>query len=260
MQDDLYRREYTKEFVSRWDDLIGWEGRREGENGFFEQLLEDHNCRRVADVAAGTGYHAITLAEAGFESVATDGSENMIDQTKANARRLGIKLAGTEVVDWRDLDERFGAASFDAMLCLGNAFTHLFDHDARVDSLSAMYRALRPGGVLVIDHRNYDAMLQKGYSSKHKHYYTGDGVEARPVEIDEGKVRFEYSYPDGAKHHLTMFPLRRSYMSGLLREMGFDQVTCYGDFEEDFSPDAVDFFQQVAIKPARANGNGNGRH
>ncbi|QPC44389.1 class I SAM-dependent methyltransferase [Kaustia mangrovi] len=256
MQDDLYRREYTKEFVSRWDDLIGWEGRREGENGFFEQLLEENNCRSVADVAAGTGYHAITLAEAGFDAVAADGSANMIEQTKANAERLGVKLAGAKMCEWQNLDKTFGAEAFDAMVCLGNAFTHLFDHDERVDALKAMYRALKPGGVLVIDQRNYDAMLEEGYSSKHKHYYTGDGVEARPVELSEDKVRFEYSYPDGAKHYLTMFPLRREYLSGLMREVGFRPVICYGDFEENFDADDVDFFQQVAFKPKAANGNG----
>ena len=72
MQNDTYKREYTREFVSRWDSLIGWDSRAEGENGFFERILRHHNCKQVADIAAGTGFHAIRLAHAGFEATASD--------------------------------------------------------------------------------------------------------------------------------------------------------------------------------------------
>ena len=250
MHNELYKREYTKEFVARWDDLIGWDGRRAGERGFFERLLAHRRVRRIADIAAGTGYHAITLADRGFEVVAADGSENMIEQTRRNAERFGVDLADLVVVDWRELDRRFGEGAFDAMLCLGNAFTHLFQHEARLQALRAMHRTLRPGGLLVLDHRNYDRILDQGYSSKHQHYYTGDGVEVRPVEVNPKQVRFEYLYPDQRKYYLTLFPLRREYTSALLREAGFAEVTCYGDFEDSFDPDEVDFIQQVARKAA----------
>src|SRR3546814_7394851 len=63
MSNDTYKREYTREFVSRWDRLIGWNSRAEGENGFFERLLRRHDCREVADIAAGTGFHAISRSE-----------------------------------------------------------------------------------------------------------------------------------------------------------------------------------------------------
>lgn len=250
MHSELYKREYTGEFVSRWDDLIGWDGRRAGEDGFFERLLRDRGCNRVADVAAGTGFHAITLAADGFEVVAADGSAAMIDQTRRNAERHGVDLADTAVVDWRELDRQFGAAAFDAMLCLGNAFTHLFEHDERLAALRSMRRALRPGGVLVVDHRNYDRILDHGYSSKHRHYYTGSGVEVRPVEVTPKMVRLEYAYPDRRRYHLSLFPLRRAYAASLLAEAGFGEVASYGDFEAPFDADDVDFIQQVAVKRA----------
>ena len=46
-----YTKEYTKDFVSYWDDLIGWEGREKGENGFFQRLLTAHDARTVLPVA-----------------------------------------------------------------------------------------------------------------------------------------------------------------------------------------------------------------
>jgi SAM-dependent methyltransferase len=248
MHNDRYQEEYTADFVSRWDELIGWDGRREGEGRFFEDLLHGNGCKRIADIASGTGYHAVTLAEAGFEVIATDGSAEMIDQTRRNASRRGTRLAGSEVADWRGLDEPFGEEAFDAVLCLGNAFTHLFEHAARLQALRAMHRVLRPGGLLVLDHRNYDRLLDEGYSSKHRHYYTGDGVEAHPVEISEKIVRFEYRYPDDRTFHLNMFPLRRTYMLRVLKQAGFDHVESFGDFVKLNGQPDVDFIQHVARK------------
>lgn len=249
MHNEHYRREYTKEFVSRWDKLIGWDSRAASENGFFHGLLHKHNCRSVADVAAGTGFHAVMLARQGFDVTATDGAAEMVEKTRANAVAHGIDLVDIREADWRDLHRVFSPNSFDALVCLGNAFTHLFEEQARRDALEAMFEVVRPGGLVVIDQRNYDKILDQGYSSKSRYYYVGDGVSARPVEIDDSKVRFEYSYADGNKFHLTMFPLRQNYLTRLLEEAGFRDIERYGDFEPNYDFDDVDFVQQVAFKP-----------
>ncbi|WP_026989549.1 class I SAM-dependent methyltransferase [Fodinicurvata sediminis] len=249
MHNEHYKHEYTEEFASRWDDLIGWEGRQEGEAGFFEKLLEQHNCQRVADIATGTGYHAVTLAlNTDLDVVATDGSANMIEQTKRNAKQHNADLEDIAVVDWRELADHYGEESFDALLCLGNAFSHLFEHEARVEALEAMFKALRPGGILVLDHRNYDRILDEGFSTKHEFYYTGDNVDARPVEISPQVMRFEYTYPDKSKYHLNLFPLRYNYMVKTMKEAGFKDVESYGDFTKPYKTNEVDFIQQVAIK------------
>src|SRR3546814_18357072 len=86
MSNDTYKREYTREFVSRWDRLIGWNSRAEGENGFFERLLRRHDCREVADIAAGTGFHAIRLADAGFAVTASDGPDPHIGRASLRGR------------------------------------------------------------------------------------------------------------------------------------------------------------------------------
>lgn len=249
MQNDHYKREYTREFVSRWDRLIGWDSRAEAENGFFERLLRNNNCRTVADIASGTGFHAIRLAHAGFDVTASDGAETMIKQTVRNAAGMDVELADTRVVDWRELHQAFGSNKFDALVCLGNAFTHLFEEEARRTALESMRTVLRPGGLLILDHRNYDKILDRGYSSKHRYYYVGNGVDARPAVIRNDLVKFEYAYEDGNKFHLSMFPLRRHYVRNLLDQSGFTNLTTYGDFDESFEPDEVDFFQQVAVKP-----------
>src|SRR3546814_15739223 len=95
MSNDTYKREYTREFVSRWDRLIGWNSRAEGENGFFERLRRRHDCREVADIAAGTGFHAIRLADAGFAGTATDGAATQIPPTERTTDDMGVAQIGT---------------------------------------------------------------------------------------------------------------------------------------------------------------------
>jgi len=174
----------------------------------------------------------------------------MVEKTKENADRHDVELQDIVLSYWQDLPERLGENRFDALICLGNAFTHLFEHDARVASLEGMYRTLKPGGVAIIDHRNYDSMLEKGFSTKHKYYYTGEGVDARPVELNDNIAKFCYTFPDGRQFSLSLYPLRVDYMTRLLKDAGFVDIVRYGDFETPYDSDDVDFIQQVFRKPA----------
>lgn len=252
LADDTYRKEYSKDFVSCWDDLIGWEGRAEGEAGFFHRLLNAYGVETVIDVASGTGFHSVVLAKDGFRVTACDGAPTMVEQTRRNAREHGVELADTAVVDWLDLKEKWGENRFDALICLGNAFTHLFEHESRREALDAMYAVLKPGGLIVVDHRNYDSILDHGYDSKHMYYYTGKGVDARPVVISRTLCKFQYSFPGGDEFTLQLYPLRQNYVRFLLEDAGFVDITRYGDFMRPYDHYDVDFVQQVAFKPLDA--------
>ena len=100
----------------------------------------------------------------------------------------------------------------------------------------------------MIDLRNYDAMLDKGFSSKHQSYYMGETVDVRPESVGEERVRLRYSYSDGSVHHLTVCPIRQEHVSELLREAGFRQVDRYGDFRADYEFYEPDSIIQVATK------------
>ena len=87
-----YARQYSADFVERWDELIDWEKRKAGEGGFFENLLRSHGVRSVIDVSTGSGFHAVQLKQAGFEVVATDGSSTMLTKARANFRKHGLDI------------------------------------------------------------------------------------------------------------------------------------------------------------------------
>lgn len=243
---DTYSDEYVRGFVEKWDELIDWEQRWATEGDFFIKMLRSHGVQRVLDVATGTGFHSVRLIEAGFDVVSADGSPHMLSRAFENARARGHVLR-TVQADWRWLNrDVFGR--FDAVICLGNSFTHLFEERDRRKALAEFYAGLVHDGILVLDQRNYDAILDHGFSSKHKFYYCGERVSAEPEHVDEGLARFRYAFSDGSTYHLNMFPLRKQYTRGLMSEVGFQAIDTFGDFQETYHENDPDFFVHVASK------------
>lgn len=243
---DHYKEEYVHSFVEKWDALIDWEKRAASEGNFFIRVLKERGARRVLDVATGTGFHSVRLLRAGFQVTSVDGSPYMLTKAFANARRHGFILR-TVQADWRWLN-RDVHDRYDAVICLGNSFTHLFSERDRRRSLAEFYSLLEPDGVLILDQRNYDSILDHGFSSKHTFYYCGKDVKAEPEYFDEGLIRFCYEFQDKSSYHLNMFPLRTEYTRKLIKEVGFMQVQTYGDFKETFHESDPDFLVHIADK------------
>ncbi len=243
---DHYTEEYVQSFVEKWDQLIDWERRAQSEGEFFIETLKAHNARKVLDVATGTGFHSVALQKAGFQVTSADGSPEMLAKAFENARRHD-KILRTVQADWRWLNRDIHG-KYDAVVCLGNSFTHLFSERDRRKTLAEFYAALRHDGLLILDQRNYDGILDNGYSSAHKYYYCGEDVSAEPEYVDEGLARFKYSFPDGSEFHLNMFPLRKAYVRRLMYEVGFQTVKTYADFKETHRSTDPDFYIHVASK------------
>ena len=241
-----YKQEYVKSFVDKWDELIDWDSRKKSEGDFFINILKERNAKRILDVATGTGFHSVRLLEAGFEVVSADGSPEMLAKAFENARRRGHILR-TVQADWRFLNRDIHE-QFDAVICLGNSFTHLFMERDRRKALAEFYATLEHDGVLVLDQRNYDDILDNGFSSKHVYYYCGEDVTAEPEHVDEGLARFKYAFPDRSTFHLNMYPLRKDYSRRLMHEVGFQKIETYGDFQETYRDNEPDFFIHVAEK------------
>lgn len=248
-ESDKYQEEYVHSFVEKWDELIDWDKRAEGEGDFFIEKLRDLGVKKVLDVATGTGFHSVQLLRAGFEVTSVDGSPVMLAKAFENARKRGYILR-TVQADWRWLN-RDVHDLYDAVICLGNSFTHLHEENDRRKSLAEYYATLRHDGVLVLDQRNYDALLDKQVQPGHNYYYCGGNVRAEPEHVDDSLARFKYSFPDGSLFHLNMFPLRKEYVRRLMRDVGFQHIETYGDFKETYRESEPDFFVHVAEKSYR---------
>jgi SAM-dependent methyltransferase len=241
-----YQQEYVESFVEKWDELIDWESRIKSEGRFFIDILKQRGKHKVLDAATGTGFDSVRLMKEGFDVTSADGSPDMLSVAFRNGRRYGLILR-TVQADWRWLN-RDVHGKYDAVICLGNSFTHLFSERDRRKALAEFYAALKHDGILILDQRNYDRILDHGFSTKHKFYYCGDEVSAEPEHMDDGLARFKYSFPDGSEYHLNMFPLRKNYTRKLMQDVGFQHIETYGDFKETYRDDEPDFFVHVAEK------------
>ncbi len=243
---DHYKLEYVHTFVEKWDALIDWEARASSEGDFFIRVLKEHGAQRVLDVATGTGFHSVQLLKAGFEVTSVDGSPTMLAKAFENAQQHSYILR-TIHSDWRWLNRDIHG-KYDAIICLGNSFTHLFSEQDRRRCLAEFYAALRHDGLLILDQRNYDALLDHNRTPSHTYYYCGENVKAQPEHLDDGLARFRYEFPDNSVFHLNMFPLRKKYVQDLMKEVGFQSVRTYGDFQETYHEADPDFFIHIADK------------
>ena len=246
LKSDVYKKQYNEDFVDKWDELINWDMRSKGEGSFFIQALRERGVKKVLDAATGTGYHSIKLLKEGFQVHSFDGSKNMLKKAFDNAEKHG-QILRTIHGDWQNMG-RTVHEKYDAVICLGNSFTHLFNEKDRRKTLAEYYAVLKHNGILILDQRNYDNMLDKGFDNKHTYYYAGDNVKAEPEELSDDLAKFRYEFPDGSVYHLNMFPLRKKYTQDLLYGVGFQEVKTFGDFHETYQEKEPDYYIHVAEK------------
>jgi SAM-dependent methyltransferase len=128
--------------------------------GIATLLRKEHPaCRRVLDVACGTGEHARLLAQVhGFAVDGVDIDERFLQQ--ARAKHAGGDFQQADMVDF-DLGRRY-----DAVLCLFSAIAYVVTPPRLVLALSCFRQQLATGGLVVIEPFFKPEDIQPGKSSK----------------------------------------------------------------------------------------------
>lgn len=129
--------------------MAGWTGPREmGEAPIWgpSPWVLDHAHlyaakRRVLDVAAGRGRHALLFASAGFEVTAVDRDRVALAELAATATSLGVRVV-TRAVDLEAPDYSFAPETWDLVIVTRYLHRPLF---------GALRAAVAPGGLLVYE-------------------------------------------------------------------------------------------------------------
>jgi ubiquinone/menaquinone biosynthesis C-methylase UbiE len=111
----------------------------------FVRVL-DRQPATVLDLGCGTGNHALILAERGFRVTGIDSSAGMLRVARAKARSPGNPAFVR--ADMRRFDL---GRTFDAIVCMDGAYTHLITERDLLAHLRTVRRHLSPGGVYLFE-------------------------------------------------------------------------------------------------------------
>jgi SAM-dependent methyltransferase len=203
--------------------------RTAGEVAYLVKTLEAHAPgRRVLDLGCGIGRHAVPLAEHGFEVTGVDVCRWALDRAGEAAERAGVapRLVSADLLGDADLPEA------DAVICL-QAFG--WGQDAEQARLLRRLRdRLVPGGLLILDHSNADAILRR-YEPTARFEAEGTVFDfLRTYDTLSGRSRGELrvTYPGGAVARLRddVRLYRPPEVAALLAGSGFDVLRADADF------------------------------
>ena len=135
-----FRKEYTDLYYHRSDEAA------KGEAEFAARVMGLAEGSAILDIACGAGRHARALTELGHHVVGIDLSVDLLAVAEGVTRVRG---------DMRALPFD---GNFDAATSFFTSFGY-FDDDGNRATLAAGARALRPGGVYLLDFMNAPAVM-----------------------------------------------------------------------------------------------------
>ena len=184
------------------------------------------SARGVAvDLGAGLGLHALALAQRGFEVVAIDDCQVLLDDLNSRRGSLAIALHHADLLEFR----RFVTVPAQAIVCMGDTLTHLPVLSA-VDSLLAeVAGSLAPAGVFATTFRDYATSKLEGERRFILVRADADRVMTCFLEYGDHQVMVHdllHEKEDGQwRQSVSSYPklkLAPEWVASRLRELGFD--------------------------------------
>ena len=198
---------------------------------------------RVLDLACGKGRHSVYLAEKGFNVTGVDLSEESI----AYARQLECEHLSFYVQDMR---KAFHINYFDVVLNLFTSFGYFEKEGDNLKAISSMTKAVKPGGLVVIDFMNSAQVIRNLVRSEEK---TVEGITFRIERwVENGfivkKIEFD---ADGHEYvfHERVRVLTLDHFREYFNSTGLKIIHLYGDYQlNGFDEERSDRLIMVAKK------------
>jgi 2-polyprenyl-3-methyl-5-hydroxy-6-metoxy-1,4-benzoquinol methylase len=133
--------------VERWNRILTAQqpAFNTSPNAFLVAVTKGLKPGRALDVGMGQGRNTIYLAQQGWESVGFDPAGRAVEAARAHAEKLGVKIT-TQVARAEDFD--WGQAKWDLIV---------LSYVGAREFASNVVRALRPGGMVVVEGFHRDA-------------------------------------------------------------------------------------------------------
>jgi SAM-dependent methyltransferase len=235
---------YSEDIARAYDLIVEADGSGEcggDELEFVLNALRGHSgraVREVLDAGCGTGRHLLPLVRKGFSVTGLDHSPGMLAQCRRKLQAAGLSAELTEA-RLEDLDCR---CRFDAAICMNSVICYLLETERILDALRRLHRALRPGGLLLIDNWNFFAQWDRfGYPMSDVRENGGLRVEYEDRQwLDDFAsvyhVQIDATVREGDRtweihHHDELRAMTVGEMRLYLRDTGFEDVRALPSFD-----------------------------
>lgn len=243
-------------FSNDYDRFVNWKSRLAYEIPFIIHTIDrvnlsQPNPSRILDTACGTGMHIIDLAGRGYLTAGADISHGMIERALENSEAAGVQVE-LKTAGFGQLHAAFNSSPlfpFDTILCLGNSLPHITNSDGLINTLLDFYACLRPGGNVLIQNRNFDAVMRDQQRWMEPQSFRQDESEWLFLRfydylpdnlIDFNIINLFRSGPGNwqQKVHTTRLrPILQSDLIEALRATGFDNIHSFGSMQgEQYDP------------------------
>jgi SAM-dependent methyltransferase len=215
------------------------------EVAFLVEALAPPPGAALLDLACGHGRHAIALARRGYRVTGLDLSASHLALARRAAADAGVAVTWL-AADMRDLP----AGPFDAVVNLFSAFGYLESDAADQQVLTAVGRALRPGGRFLLDIRSREHMVR--HFRAHEWQELADGglfLQQAAFDLRTSRVQTQAILiePDGRREQRA-FSVRQYSLTelvGMLAAAGLTVTQTWGGF--DASPYTLDSRRLVLL-------------
>ena len=220
-----------------WDELFGDDFLRtmdrpepktiKRECDFVEDRLGVEKGAVVLDLCCGNGAHAVELASRGYNVVGYDLSLAMLahaaDEAQAKSQRINFLQGDMRDMAFEDM--------FDAVYCWSTSFGY-FEDEKNVDVLARIRKALRPGGVLLLDLTNRDYVAARQPSLV---WFEGEGcvcMDEMSLDFFTSRLRVKRTvmFEDGRareiEYSIRLYALNE--LGKMLHEAGFKVIEITG--------------------------------
>jgi SAM-dependent methyltransferase len=203
--EDLFNDDFIRTMAKVTDAQIATEV------DFIEESLGLAKEAFVLDMACGTGRHAIEMTRRGYQVVGFDLSLAMLARAADEAQEREQKLNFVQ----GDMREMTFGETFDGVYAWNTSFG-FFEEEKNSAVIANVHRALKPGGLLLLDVANRDFVVRQSPSLA---WFEGDGCVCmdemhvdwitsrmrvkRTMMLDDGRTKeIEYSIRIYALHEL----------------------------------------------------------
>ena len=214
--------------------------RAAAEVDFVARQLELDPPALILDLGCGHGRHSIELAARGYHVTGFDISEPSLELARSRAAERGVDVEFVQG-DMRELDYD---GEFDGVVNLFTAFAYFADEADDRSVLERVARALRPGGVFLIDFVSL-FVLARGFRPRWWEELD-DGrlmLEERTYDFLSGRTNVTWTFiaPDGTKserrHSVRIYTVPE--LRAMLEAAGLEVDRLWGDLAEtDFDWDS----------------------